>query len=116
VFITTHIFILQNDEDAARLAALDKASRCIQAEVAGHGVLDPDSSPRHIDETRRYLGDFIASQKSTSTALELYETMLLLHPNRVNPGSLWAAAQASKPDSINQQKAENPIRAQSTST
>jgi glyoxylase-like metal-dependent hydrolase (beta-lactamase superfamily II) len=65
--------------------------------VAGHGVLDPDSSPRHIEETRRYLRDFDASVGRTSTAMELYETMLLLHPNRVNPGSLWAAVKASKP-------------------
>jgi hypothetical protein len=65
--------------------------------VVGHGVLDPDSSPRHIEETRRYLRDFLDSVKSTSTALELYETMLALHPDRVNPGSLWAAAKAFKP-------------------
>jgi hypothetical protein len=44
--------------------------------VAGHGVLDPDSSPRQIEETRRYLRDFVASLASTSTAIELYETML----------------------------------------
>jgi hypothetical protein len=29
-----------------------------KAVIAGHGVLDPDSSPRHIAETRRYLRDF----------------------------------------------------------
>jgi hypothetical protein len=65
--------------------------------VACHGVLDPDSSPRHIEETRRYLHDFIASLARTSTLIELYETMLSLHPNLVNPRSLWAAAKASKP-------------------
>lgn len=61
------------------------------------GVLDPDSSPRHIEKTRHYLRDFLASLARTSTAMELYETMLSLHPNRVNPGSLWAAAKAAKP-------------------
>jgi hypothetical protein len=35
------------------------------AVIAGHGVLDPDSSPRHIVETRRYLRDFAASLAST---------------------------------------------------
>jgi hypothetical protein len=65
--------------------------------AAGHGVLDPDISPRHIEETRRYLRDFVASLASTSTAVDLYETMLSLHPDRVNPGSLWAAAKAFKP-------------------
>jgi hypothetical protein len=71
-----------------------------RAVVAGHGVLYPDSSPRHIEETRHYLSDFVASLARTSTAMELYETMLSLHPNRVNPGSLWAAAKASKPLSM----------------
>jgi hypothetical protein len=68
-----------------------------KAVIAGHGVLHPDNSPRHIEETRRYLRDFVASVASTSTARELYETMLSLHPDCVNPGSLWAAAKASKP-------------------
>jgi len=34
---------------------------------------------------------------STSTALELYEEMVSLRPDRLNPGWLWAAARASKP-------------------
>lgn len=78
--------------------ALDKMeSLHPKALVAGHGVLDPDCSPRHIEETRRYLRDFVASLASTSMATELYETMLSMHPDRLNPGSLWAAAKASKP-------------------
>ena len=68
-----------------------------KAVVAGHGVLDPDSSPRHIEETRRYIRDFSACAATTSTPLELYERMLSVHPNRANPGSLWAAAKAAKP-------------------
>jgi hypothetical protein len=67
-----------------------------RAVVAGHGVLDPDSSPRHIAETRRYIQDFNAAAERASTALDLYEEMLTLHPNRVNPGSLWAAVKAVK--------------------
>ena len=46
----------------------------------------PDSSPRHIDETRRYLKDFEATQSNTSTSRELYDKMLALHPNRVIQG------------------------------
>ena len=68
-----------------------------QAVIAGHGVLDPDSSPHHIEDTRRYIHDFNACLAATSTPLELYERMLSLHPKRVNPGSLWAAAKAAKP-------------------
>lgn len=101
VYNNTHLYLAETDQQARRdwLAALDTIeSLHPKAVVAGHGVLDPDSSPRHIEETRRYLWDFIGSVASTSTSMELYRTMLSLHPDRVNPGSLWAAARASKPD------------------
>jgi glyoxylase-like metal-dependent hydrolase (beta-lactamase superfamily II) len=100
VYNDTHLYLAECDEKACNewLRALDKIeSLHPKSVVAGHGVLNPDSSPRHIEETRRYLSDFVASRASTSTAMELYERMLALHPNRVNPGSLWAAAKASKP-------------------
>jgi glyoxylase-like metal-dependent hydrolase (beta-lactamase superfamily II) len=97
VYDGTHPYLAEFDDEAGRdwLHALDTiASLHPTAVVAGHGVVHPDSSPRHIDETRRYLLDFIATRASTSTAMELYETMLALYPDRVNPGSLWAAANA----------------------
>jgi glyoxylase-like metal-dependent hydrolase (beta-lactamase superfamily II) len=100
VYNNTHLYLAECDEKARLewLEALDAIeSLRPSAVVAGHGVLDPDSSPRHIEETRRYIRDFNASVGATSTALELYERMLSLHPNRVNPGSLWAAARAAKP-------------------
>ncbi len=100
VYNNTHLYLAECDHKAANewLRALDKIeSLNPKAVVAGHGVLDPDSSPRHIEETRRYLRDFIASLADTSTAMELYEAMLSLHSDRVNPGSLWASAKASKP-------------------
>jgi hypothetical protein len=43
-----------------------------------------------------YLRDFAGTVATASTATDLYEKMLALHPNRVNPGSLWAAAKAAK--------------------
>src|SRR5258705_1687871 len=107
VYNNTHLYLAECDEEACNqwLRALDKIeSLHPKAVVAGHGVLDPDSSPRHIEETRRYLRDFIVSLANTSTAIELYETMLSLHPNRVNPGSLWAAAKASKPHDFNNKR------------
>ena len=100
VYNNTHLYLAECDEKSANewLQALDKIeSLHPNAVVAGHGVLNPDRSPRHIEETRQYLHDFVASLASTSTAMELYERMLSLHPDRVNPGSLWAAAKASKP-------------------
>lgn len=101
VYNQTHLYLAECDEKACQewLRALDKIeSLHSKIVVAGHGVLDPDSSPRHIEETRGYIRDFIACMANTSTALELYETMLSLHPKRVNPGSLWAAANAAKPE------------------
>jgi len=100
VYNNTHLYLAECDEKARVewLRALDKIEALhSKAVVAGHGVLNPDSSPRHIDESRRYLHDFNANIASTSTSLDLYEKMLTLHPNRVNPGSLWATARAVKP-------------------
>jgi glyoxylase-like metal-dependent hydrolase (beta-lactamase superfamily II) len=99
VYNNTHPYLAECDEQARNewLQALDKIEALHPAVViAGHGVVDPDSSPRHIDETRRYIRDFNQIAPSTSTATELYEEMLALYPNRVNPGSLWATAKALK--------------------
>ena len=100
VYNNTHPYLAECDEKARNewLEALDRIEALHpKAVVAGHGVLDPDSSPRHIGETRGYIQDFNACLATTSTPLELYERMLSLHPNRVNPGSLWASAKAAKP-------------------
>ena len=99
VYNNTHPYLAECDDNARAewLRALDRIEALNpRAVVAGHGVMDPDSSPRHIEETRRYLRDFDASVANTSTARELYEKMLTLHPNRVNPGSLWGGANAAK--------------------
>jgi glyoxylase-like metal-dependent hydrolase (beta-lactamase superfamily II) len=106
VYNNTHLYLAECDEEGRNdwRRALDKIEALHpNAVVAGHGVLNPDSSPRHIEETRRYLRDFVASLASTSTAVELDEKMLSLHPDRINPGSLWAAAKASKPLSMSAQ-------------
>jgi len=95
VYNNTHPYLAECDEKARGewLSALDQIEALHpKAVVAGHGVLDPDSSPRHIEETRAYIRDFDRVVSSTSTAMDLYEKVLALHPNRVNPGSLWATA------------------------
>ena len=100
VYNDTHPYLAECDDKARNewLRALDRIeSLHPKAVVAGHGVIDPDSSPRHIEETRRYIRDFNACLATTSTPLQLYQRMLSLYPNRVNPGSLWAAAKAAKP-------------------
>ena len=101
VYNNTHPYLAECDESARGewLSALDKIEALHpRAVIAGHGVLDPDSSPRHIEETRRYILDLNEIMASASTALDFYERMLALHSNRVNPGSLWATAKTVKPE------------------
>lgn len=101
VYNNTHPYLAECDDKARGewLSALDKIEALHpQAVVAGHGIVDPDSSPRHIEETRQYIRDMNTIAPTTSTALELYQKMLALYPNRVNPGSLWATAKAVKPE------------------
>ncbi len=100
VYNNTHPYLAENNVETIRewLAALDQIEALHpKAVVAGHGVTDPDSSPRHIAETRQYLRDFLASVATSPTASDLYQKMLSLYPNRVNPGSLWAASLSFKP-------------------
>jgi glyoxylase-like metal-dependent hydrolase (beta-lactamase superfamily II) len=67
-----------------------------KAVIAGHKRPGRDDAPTILDETRQYIEDFDRTAASTSTALELYNHMLALHPKRVNPGVLWSSARAMK--------------------
>ena len=67
-----------------------------KAVVAGHKVPENDDDPRIIGETRQYLRDFNRLNAATTTARELYDAMLEIYPDRVNPGSLWGAANIAK--------------------
>jgi glyoxylase-like metal-dependent hydrolase (beta-lactamase superfamily II) len=67
-----------------------------KAVIAGHKVPENDDNPRIIAETRQYLRDFNHLNTATKTARELYDAMLEIYPDRVNPGSLWGAANAAK--------------------
>jgi glyoxylase-like metal-dependent hydrolase (beta-lactamase superfamily II) len=78
------------------IAALDKiASLHPRAVIAGHKRADRDDDPRIIEETRQYIRDFDRTAESTNTERELYDQMLALHPDRVNPGALWGSARAA---------------------
>src|SRR6202162_6416147 len=67
-----------------------------EAVVAGHKVPENDDDPRIIAETRQYLRDFNRLNTATATARELYDAILKIYPDRVNPGSLWSAANILK--------------------
>ncbi|BCG99832.1 MBL fold metallo-hydrolase [Mesorhizobium sp. 131-2-5] len=99
VYNETHPYLVESDGQglADWLAAIDKVeSLNPRAVVVGHGPLDPDNSPRHIQQTRRYIQDFIRLNGETATARELYDRMLALYPDRINPGSLWGSSNAAK--------------------
>jgi glyoxylase-like metal-dependent hydrolase (beta-lactamase superfamily II) len=99
IYNGTHPYLVESNHEGllAWLAAIDKIEALKpQAVVVGHGPLDPDNAPRHIEETRRYIRDFMRLDAETTTARELYESMLALYPDRINPGSLWGSANAAK--------------------
>jgi glyoxylase-like metal-dependent hydrolase (beta-lactamase superfamily II) len=79
------------------IATLDKLEALKpEAVIAGHKVPENEDDPCIIAETRQYLRDFNRLNAVTTTARELYDAMLEIYPDRVNPGSLWGAANAAK--------------------
>jgi hypothetical protein len=81
------------------IAALDKIEALRpRAVVAGHKRADRADDPRIVEETRQYIRDFDRIAESSATARELYDHVLALYPDRVNPGAVWASAVALKPD------------------
>ncbi|MCW3067108.1 MAG: Glyoxylase-like metal-dependent hydrolase [Solirubrobacterales bacterium] len=94
-----HLYLAESSPQGRRdwIAALDTIeSLDPRAVIAGHKRADRDDDPRIIEETRRYIRDFDRIAETTNTARELYDQMLALHPDRVNPGALWGAARAWK--------------------
>jgi glyoxylase-like metal-dependent hydrolase (beta-lactamase superfamily II) len=75
------------------LAALDIAEALGPATViAGHKDPRAADSPSQIQATRQYLSDARRLLVSSDSAEAFYESMLALHPDRLNPGALWGAA------------------------
>jgi glyoxylase-like metal-dependent hydrolase (beta-lactamase superfamily II) len=80
------------------IAALDKMeSLKPRAVIAGHKRVGNVDSPKILGETRRYIRDFERLAMQTTTARELYDQMLKLYPDWVNPGALWTSVRAVKP-------------------
>src|SRR5258708_4650216 len=79
-----------------RFSAWENGSRAGHWRFDGHKVPENDDDPRIIGETRQYLRDFDRLNEATANARELYDVMLELYPDRVNPGSLWGAANTAK--------------------
>ena len=100
VYNGIHLYLGETDTQSRLewIATLDRLE-ALEPEtvIAAHKVPGAEDHPRVIAETRQYLRDFNRLDAATSTARGLYDAMLELHPGRANPGSLWGAAKAAKP-------------------
>jgi glyoxylase-like metal-dependent hydrolase (beta-lactamase superfamily II) len=99
VYNGIHPYLAETDSQSRLewIAALDRLEALnARAVVAGHKVPENDDDPRNIERTRQYLRDFNRLDAMTRTAVELYDAMLALYPDRANPGSLWGGANAAK--------------------
>ena len=95
-----HLYLAESNAQTRQewIAALDRIEALRpRAVVASHKRPESDDKPAIIEETRQYIRDFDRLVASTRTAQELYDQMLALYPNRVNPGwALWSSARAAK--------------------
>jgi glyoxylase-like metal-dependent hydrolase (beta-lactamase superfamily II) len=95
-----HLYLAESNAQTRSewIAALDKIeSLNPRAVIAGHKRSGNDDSPKIIEETRQYIRDFDHVAGTTTTARALYDKMLELYPDRVNPGgALWLSARAVK--------------------
>jgi glyoxylase-like metal-dependent hydrolase (beta-lactamase superfamily II) len=100
VYNDVHLNLAESNARKRRkwLAALDKIEALEpRVVVASHKRPENDDDPRIIEETRQYIRDFDRLAAATTTAQELYNKMLVLHPTRMNPGwALWSSARAIK--------------------
>ncbi len=61
--------------------------------VCGHKDPDRPDSPSDIDATIRYLEDVADVEQVAADPMDFYRRMLVKQPDRINIGSLWAAAE-----------------------
>jgi len=97
-----HLHLGESDADGRKdwIAALDtiESLRPVAA-IAGHKRPGAPDTPDNIEATRKYIRDFDRIASQTKTARELYDEMLAIYPNRVNPAVLWLSAKTVKPGS-----------------
>ena len=95
-----HLYLAESNAQTRKewIAALDQIEALRpRAVVASHKRPENDDTPAIIEETRQYIREFDRLAAATRTAQELYDQMLALYPNRVNPGwALWSSAAAAK--------------------
>jgi glyoxylase-like metal-dependent hydrolase (beta-lactamase superfamily II) len=101
-----HLYLAESDPPRRRewIAALDMIeSLHPRTVIAGHQRAGRHDGPEIIEETRQYIRDFDRIADITSTARELYDQVLALYPDRINPDAVWISAQALKPSRADEQ-------------
>jgi len=94
-----HLHLGESNADGRKewIAALDTIESLKPvAAIAGHKRLGAPDTPSNIEATRKYIRDFDRIAYHTKTALDLYNEMLAIYPERVNPSVLWYSAQTVK--------------------
>ncbi len=95
-----HLYLAESNAQNRQewIAALDTIeSLNPRAVVASHKRPENDDTPLIIEQTRQYVRDFDRLVTTTTNAQELYDKMLALYPDRINPGwALWSSARAVK--------------------
>jgi glyoxylase-like metal-dependent hydrolase (beta-lactamase superfamily II) len=94
-----HVYLAESNADTRKewISALDTIeSLKPRTVVAGHKRPGRADAPSVVAETRQYIRDFDRIAADTRTAKDLYNEMLALYPDRVNPGALWSSARGVK--------------------
>lgn len=95
-----HLYLVESSSKSRQewIGALDKIdSLRPRTVIASHKRPGSDDNPKIVEETRQYIRDFDRLVGTTATTQELYDKMLEIYPNRVNPGwALWSSARAAK--------------------
>jgi len=95
-----HLYLAESDRQKRQewISALDTIeSLHPDVVVAGHKRAERADDPRIIEESRQYIRDFDRVAETTKTSRELYDQVLAVYPDRVNPDALWISARALKP-------------------
>jgi hypothetical protein len=96
-----HLYLAESTAKTRQewIKALDKIeSLHPRVVIASHKRPENEDNPKINEETRQYIRDFDRLVGATKTAQELYDKMMELYPNRVNPGwALWSSVRAVKP-------------------
>jgi glyoxylase-like metal-dependent hydrolase (beta-lactamase superfamily II) len=95
-----HLHLGESDTEGRKewIAALDTIESLNPvAAIAGHKRPGAPDTPNNIEATRKYIRDFDRIATHANTAIELYNEMLAIYPERVNPAVLWLSARAVKP-------------------